>query len=518
LSFGLFGKITTICNVLDFIRHCQVTFPKRIRKNSGCVLIELNGMHASHIAYSYFANALASYYDVEIYAYRPKSKLGNKFRFSERIRNIVENLVYKSFGAAKIVDIKLSKNQKNIAHKLFLEIKNSLKTKQDIERICVRNVLIGDLIYDTYLRDLNLPTINIDDEDFSKILLESISLVIFWQDYIHEQNVKAVNVSHCVYTLAIPLRVAVEKKLPSYQVNITHAYRMTSDNLFAYNEYKEYPEIFHELPEQKKNVYKKIAADRIRRRLSGEVGIDNVSEKNTFYHLKKKREIEKSGRIKILVATHCYFDSVHGFGPSLFPDYYEWMEFLGGISQKTDYDWFIKTHPESKDSHEINLYLSQKYKKFKILPSDISHYQIIDEGINYALTVHGTIGAEYAYLGIPVINAGLNNPHIGYDFNIHAADIKSYEKILCNLESKLSIDLDKDAIHEFYYMRNIYNSSKLYFQDYDKFNFEIGGYKKQFSPTVYRYWIENAFDIDRHKFILQKYADFIASNDKTMRL
>jgi hypothetical protein len=155
---------------------------------------------------------------------------------------------------------------------------------------------------------------------------------------------------------------------------------------------------------------------------------------------------------------------------------------------------------------------------FKILPSDISHYQIIDEGINFALTVHGTIGAEYAYLGIPVINAGLNNPHIGYDFNIHAADVKSYEKILCNLESKLSIDLDKDAIHEFYYMRNIYNSSKLYFQDYDKFNFEIGGYKKQFSPKVYRYWIENAFDIDRHKFILQKYANFIASNDKTMRI
>lgn len=475
-------------------------------------------MHASHIAYSYFANALADYHNVEIHAYNPKSKLGYKPQFTECIRNLIENLIYKSFGASKLVEIKLNKDQKKIAHTLFLSIKSGLNKKQDIERICVRNVLIGDLIYDTYLSDLKLPTINIDDEDFSKILLESISLVIFWQDYIQAQNVKAINVSHCVYNLAIPLRVAIEKNIPSYQVNITHAYRMTPNNLFAYNEYKEYREIFSKLPEDEKILFKKIAAERIQRRLNGEIGVDNVSEKNTFYQPKKIIKLEKLNTIKILVATHCYFDSVHGFGPSMFPDYYEWMDFLGTISLKTEYDWFIKTHPESKESHEINLYFCEKYKKFKILPSDISHYQLIDEGINFALTVHGTIGAEYAYLGIPVINAGLNNPHIGYNFNIHAADLSAYEKILCNLEAPPPVELDKDAIHEFYYMRNIYNSSKLYFHDYDKFNLDIGGYKNQFSPKVYRYWIENVFDINRHNYILQKYTDFIASNDLTMRL
>ena len=40
-----------------------------------------------------------------------------------------------------------------------------------------------------------------------------------------------------------------------------------------------------------------------------------------------------------------------------------------------------------------------------------------NEGINAGLTVHGTVGSEYPYFNVPIVNASKNNPHMMYDFN-----------------------------------------------------------------------------------------------------
>ena len=55
--------------------------------------------------------------------------------------------------------------------------------------------------------------------------------------------------------------------------------------------------------------------------------------------------------------------------------------------------------------------------KYKWIDPSTSHKQIISEGINLALTVDGSIGLEYPYFGIPVINASKFNCHINYKFN-----------------------------------------------------------------------------------------------------
>ena len=72
-----------------------------------------------------------------------------------------------------------------------------------------------------------------------------------------------------------------------------------------------------------------------------------------------------------------------------------------------------------------------------------------------ALTCWGTIGFEYALLGIPVINASQNNPHINYNFNIHAKTLKEYEKILLNIKN-IKLKMNKNEIYEFYFMKNIF--------------------------------------------------------------
>ena len=249
-------------------------------------------------------------------------------------------------------------------------------------------------------------------------------------------------------------------------------------------------------------------------RFKGVVGVDMPYSKKTAYssNYKKYRLIKKNSKIKILIAAHCFSDSPHGHGTHLFSDFYEWINFLGLISDKTDYDWYVKSHPDFKEStKKILEEFAKKYVKFNILPSDSSHHQIISEGINFALTCVGTIGFEYAMLDIPVINASQNNPHIAYDFNIHPKNIEEYSNILSNLE-EVKIDINKKQIEEYYYMNNIYNTNKLFFNNYEEMENKLGGYKKQFNPHVFSYWI-NEFTLEKHKKILRIIENFVNSNE-----
>ena len=99
------------------------------------------------------------------------------------------------------------------------------------------------------------------------------------------------------------------------------------------------------------------------------------------------------------------------------------MIFMSGLSiylifQKTNYEWYIKTHPDFKKTHTIIKKFLNKYNHLKFIPSDTSHHQLINEGINCVLTVHGTISWEYAYFKIPVIASSQNNPHKSLIFHI----------------------------------------------------------------------------------------------------
>ena len=43
-----------------------------------------------------------------------------------------------------------------------------------------------------------------------------------------------------------------------------------------------------------------------------------------------------------------------------------------------------------------------------MINSNTSHHKIISEGVDFVLTVYGSVAIEYAYFGIPVINATKN--------------------------------------------------------------------------------------------------------------
>jgi hypothetical protein len=156
----------------------------------------------------------------------------------------------------------------------------------------------------------------------------------------------------------------------------------------------------------------------------------------------------------------------------------------------------------------------KRYPKFNLLPSNSSHHQIIDEGIDVALTVLGSIGFEYAALGIPVINCSVCNPHIAYNFNLHPKDLSEYIELLHNLEN-ISIDINKKSVYEFYFMKHMHLSDNLFFEDYQKTISNIGGYSNQFNPLIYDSWI-NEFSIIKHQSLLRKISQFVESKEYRM--
>lgn len=505
----------------QFLIHNKKLFPasRNCDRNTPVILMEFNGMRSAHIAYSYLANTLALKHNAQIKSYfgaKLTSPLQRCKWFLANLLNIGHFATYRSFGVNEFISITLSSFQRKKALQLYSMVSSSINSKVDVESLHLDGVWVGDLLYDSYLKKFKVPTIDTSSKTFLTFFLEFVETFIFWSDYFDDHDVRAINVSHCVYVLALPLRIAIQRGIDGFQANATHVYRLSMSNLFAYNDFKSFPERFDELPDDVRNAGLSLAKDRIQRRFRGEVGVDmSYSKKSAYGDSRPENLLVKSNKKKILIATHCFFDSPHSYGKNLFPDFYEWLHFLGMLSDKTDYDWYIKTHPDFLPrTKEVVMEFVQMFPKFHLLPSSASHLQIVDEGIDVALTCYGTIGFEYAALGVPVINASINNPHIAYDFNIHPRSIDEYSSILYNIQ-QLELNIDSRQIYQYYFMKFIFNTQNLFFSNYQHFLDRIGGYRYQFSPAAYRHWLCE-FSNDKHHSIKNDLSKFVDSGDFRM--
>ena len=281
--------------------------------------------------------------------------------------------------------------------------------------------------------------------------------------------------------------------------------------------------------ENKKNAFL-LAKKRLNLRFKGIAGskVDLISnEKSSFQKKIHKRLIKSNKKIKILISPHDFFDAVHIYGKTLFSDFYEWLHFLGKLSISSNYDWYIKNRPNFSGKFEIYQphtnkvirYITKKYPKIKLLPNDYSHHQIIKEKIDFVLTGYGSVGIEYPYFNIPVINASRNNPHIGYKFNIHPKNKLEYELMLKNLKKikKKKMKFKKKDIFEYYFMRNIFTDKNWLIDDLPKMINFVGGYDGQFTYKYYQYWLKN-FSKEKHNKTIKIINNFINSGDNSLNI
>lgn len=487
-----------------FIRHNKQIWKQSKKNGRGEIIVEVNNIASSIISLSYFLNVLAGKVDATITVYFPryvKSKLD--------VRKKVK--LFRSFNANKVIYNTYVANEGE-AERLGKSIIASVKNKRDVENIEIDSIRIGDLVYDTHLAKHRLVTIDLTSPELYEDLLEGIRIYLFWQNYFKTRDVKSVIVSHVSYNgNGILARLAVGCGVDCYLVNATHMYKLNKKKIRAYQDDLEYPKWFNRFSAKEKKEAIEKGKNVLGKRFSGVVDAGmRYAVKSAYQKTGSERILKNSGKLKVLIATHEFYDSPHSREGMLFPDYYEWLVFLSEMSRATPYDWYVKAHPGSnEDNIEKLIRFVDKYSSLTFIPKDVSQKQIIDDGIDVGLTMYGTIGYEYAAFKIPVVFACTNNPCRSYDFCIHPSNLEDYETIIQNLE-KLCCNIDVNSVYEYYYMNFIDGDVSWLYIDYDQFLKDIKGYRNQILPVAYDYFLKE-FDYDRHDAIIGKASRFIDS-------
>lgn len=477
------------------------------------ILIEAFQVPSNEISILYFLKSMKLQKDFTPVAFyfNEKNKLN---RLKIRIRFLLSAI--HAAGIRRLIVIDLNTKNAKLNEKEMLKGTHEIKSNYDLENLTYKNILIGDLLYDEYLNDNQCPTIDVNDPRCYLQVQRFIFLVDQFNKLFLKLDIDSVLISHTVYKWAIPARIAVANNISAYQVTGESIYRITQSKPFAYTDFLDYPKIFLSLSDDIKAVGLKEAKLNLDRRFGGEVGVDMPYSTKSAFAPNSSEDLEQnvlkiSSKIKVLVAVHDFYDSPHPFGFNFYPDIYLWLQSLALLSNKVDFDWYIKTHPDiqgvGKNVIEDFCHL---YPQFNLLPADTSHHNIIKDGINFVLTIWGTVAVEYSYFGIPVINASVNNPHAAYKFSITPDTREEYESLILNLES-LTYAIDKEEIFEYYFMNNIYKTKSVLFKDYIRYLTEIGGYKNSMSHLVYEYYLKSN-NTRKPTDIIDANIKFIGSN------
>lgn len=532
---NLFKKYKDLKLFNKIISHNNKIFPKEKYDTNKIILLEFNNFCINHIIYSYFANILKKKYKANIIAYDGQILLTHDININllKKINIYLGKFfklkffgVYLSFGVKDFYFVDKKKLNKNILQKNVSIFFKKVKNLKDLENYKIYDILIGDLLYDTFLKsnyDLK-PTIDLKEAKFRLFVENFIALFLIWYDYFKKNKVKAVISSHAVYSLGIPVRIGTKFNSDNFVVNAESVFRIKKNFLFQFFEVSFFKKIFRKLNPSKKKYLLNKGKQKLSDRINGKYTSDYpYITKSPFGKIRNIKKINKKDRNIFLIATHDFVDAPHAMGNSLFPDFYQWFTHLCEFSNTTKDFWFVKTHPNFGGEYkryieyerQIVESISREFPKINILPQNISHQDIVKLGVDAVFTVNGTIGVDYPSLGVPVINASKFNPHINYKFNLHPKSVKELNEMILNFKKfKKKLKINKKEIVEYYAIRNVFFSKDWFFKDLDKLINEVGDYHKIFRPEFYNYWVDN-YEIYKEELNLNRknIGKFISNKD-----
>ena len=515
----------------DYVRHNKSYFKK---KNCGTniFLVEFNGWQAMHIAFSYLANYFSEKKNCTVVAFesyslfkRERENFFDKLKWNlGKIFKLKTFGIYSSFGTRNFLAIKYNELiiKKSIKQYNYFYKKNC--TLRKLESLRVENIWIGDLIYDSYLKKYSSITIELNSQNFKFFFLECLKNFYYWLDYFNQNKVKGVVVGHSVYVSAIPLRIADYKKILNFNFSAmsivncskTISYKNKQNSSDIHSRY--FKKIFKKFKKLEIKNFLEIGKKYLNKIVTGKSKYAYLT-KSTFSKLKNSiNYFNNNKKIKVVIYSHLFTDSPHILGNHFFTDFKEWFIFLQKIIKKTDYDWYIKPHPQEDKTTKktIKIFLKNN-RNIKLLPKNLSNLYLAKK-IDYALTVFGTVASELPVFGVKVISASRNNPHYDYNFSINPKNIINYEQILLNLKkNKFQIKL-KD-LYEYHYMKQNYaaeENSYIFSKalDYIKIDKESGR-QVRWTNLCYRLWLSK-FSKEEHIKIKKIFEKFVGSGSYMM--
>lgn len=384
------------------------------------------------------------------------------------------------------------------------QILNPIKTKDQFFNLRIDGILVGPDLLETYLREYNEPYLKVGDPRLRELIAWALIAISFWKTYFKENNVRALFLSHGIYRYGVMTQIALAMNVSCYHMTVRGLFRLHPGSKLGLMDFKSFPKLFSELDPETQNQGIEWAKGRLSRRFSAEVGVDMpYSSKSAYTGFDpSKRVLRDSKKHKVVIATHCFFDNPHFYGGMLFPDFAEWVEFVGDCAHQTDFDWYLKTHPDYLEGTQAAVSeILSRYPKIVQIPASTSWHQLAAEGVKTVLTVYGSVGHELPLLGINVVTAG-DNPHDAYTFNKHCKSLEEFRNVLLNLDT-LKIEVVPRDVYEFYYLiHRLYIVDRFVLPSHSKMTADLT-FAGRNSPEIYAYFLKH-FDEKLHQDVLAR--------------
>ncbi|MBA2611405.1 MAG: hypothetical protein H0U95_05510 [Bacteroidetes bacterium] len=381
---------------------------------------------------------------------------GNKFDhiFNRYVTSSNEKL-HRAFGGKLIFRNEDKFHDQSFIQQQLQKIQKQIIKAEDILTIKFENILVGDLIYDTYLRYFSQPTIERINADILKVIEIGLNIFYNFEKLLKEQKIKALFNSYTTYIEhGIPARICLQKGIKVFTFG-SYSYIIQEATL-------NFP--YHAIDHSKINPERKISALDLEAsktlftsRFSGVIDeatrymkVSAFSEKPISQELIAKF---KSSKRNVVIYTHDFYDSPHINRCLLFPDLYLFLkQTLDVLVNSSDTNFYIKTHPNSYgDCKERTIALVNNYglKHFHILDDSTSNIHIINLKPDLIVTARGTVGIEMAHFKIPVV-ALYDNQYINFKFVHSCRDLNTFFSIIKG-EQQPVIDYDIESIYSFYF-------------------------------------------------------------------
>ena len=325
---------------------------------------------------------------------------------------------------------------KFIAKKFF----HKVKEPKDLLKLKYKNIVFGDLLYDTILKDFpNESTIKKVSERELKYITQAINYITIYRKLLKKRNIKLFVATHTQFLMyGLLFRTCLSKNIPVIETTDIQFWfhkNNSKDGSFSDTKFHEY--MHRKIKEISKNEkilisdIDNILEDRFSAKFDQSDVRRAYKDKKTYNsnELRKKLNIDNENPF-VYVFAHIFSDSPQiASRRLLFPDYYTWLEETIDFISKIDYiNWIIKPHPAYIIYNEKGMVenLINKYKNSSVYlsPSDLNPVSVV-ETAKAIVTAQGTVGIEYSCMGVPVLLSGTPF-YSGFGFTIEPNSIENY--------------------------------------------------------------------------------------------
>jgi len=368
-------------------------------------------------------------------------------------------LTAKSFGVDGITYVRdeAAKAASPVAAAVIRHLENTtdVELRKRLLAIQINGIPVGDLIYDTYVRETRRITIREFDDDLKAYLILLVNYCTLYERLLDELDVGGVVVGHTVYSrFGVLARMAAKAGCSVYtrfggkgmRIQRREGLDAVMDVIF-----RVHPSEVDALITAGGDEAAETGRRTLLRRVGGTENEFQFLNEESYAPDRPTQSVDEfcarmgldAARPKGLVMLHAFSDATHHTPRMIFDDYHEWfLHTLDVAVGQRDVDWLFKLHPY--DYHYTDD--REPAERIKALANEHAHIHLVPEDLNTAtfpevasflVTINGKAGLEFAGFGVPVLLGG-NGFYSGCGFDVTPGSVEEYRR---ELDGAAGLDL-----------------------------------------------------------------------------